>query len=80
MCVLLLVQYGLGIGVNLFVTLPGRDHGAWLGAAIANEPVAVSIDAVLGLALIVVALATTVRARSSGTAASSHWPWPAWPR
>jgi hypothetical protein len=62
MCVLLLVQYGLGIGVNLFVTLPGQDHGAGLGAAIANGPVAVSIHAVLGLALIVVALATAVRA------------------
>ncbi len=62
MCVLLLVQYGLGIDVNLFVTLPGRDHGAGLGAAIANGPVAVSIHAVLGLALIVVALSTAVRA------------------
>jgi hypothetical protein len=26
-CVLLLVQYSLGIGVNLFVTLPGKDQG-----------------------------------------------------
>lgn len=42
--------------------MPGRDHGAGLGAAIANGPVAVSIHAVLGLALIVVALATAVRA------------------
>jgi hypothetical protein len=62
MCVLLLVQYGLGIGVNLFVTLPGQDHRAGLGAAITNGPVAVSIHAVLGLALIVIALATAVRA------------------
>jgi hypothetical protein len=68
MCALLLVQYGLGIGVNLFVTLPGRDHGAGLGAAIANGPVAVFIHAVLGLALIVVALATAVRAALSSAA------------
>ena len=80
MCVLLLVQYGLGIGVNLFVTMPGRDHGAGLGAAIANGPVAVSIHAVLGLALIVVRWPPPSGPRSSGTAASSHWPWPAWPR
>jgi hypothetical protein len=62
MCVLLLVQYGLGIGVNLFVSLPSQDHGAGLGGAIANGPVALSIHAVLGLALIVIALATAVRA------------------
>jgi len=60
--VLLLVQYGLGIGVNLFVTLPRQDHGAGLGAAISNGPVAISIHAVLGLALIVIALATAIRA------------------
>ena len=32
MAVLLLMQYGLGIGVNLFVTLPAKDHGAGLAA------------------------------------------------
>ena len=62
MAVLLLVQYGLGIGVNLFVTLPRQDHGAGLGSAISNGPVAVSIHAVLGLALVVIALATAIRA------------------
>ena len=62
LCVPLLVQYGLGIGVNLFVSLPRQDHGAGTGAAIANGPVAVSVHVVLGLALIVIALATAVRA------------------
>jgi hypothetical protein len=62
MAVLLLVQYGLGIGVNLFVTLPRQDHGAGLGSAISNGPAAVSVHAVLGLALVVIALATAIRA------------------
>ena len=61
MAVLLLVQYGLGIGVNLFVTLPRQDHGAGLGGAISNGPAAVSIHAVLGLALIVTALGLAIR-------------------
>jgi len=62
MAVLLLVQFGLGIGVNLFTTLPRKDNGAGLGGAIANGPAAVSIHAVLGLSLIVIALALIIRA------------------
>jgi hypothetical protein len=62
MAVLLLVQFGLGIGVNLFVTLPRQDHGAGLGTALANGPAAVSIHIVLGLALIVTALVIAVQA------------------
>jgi hypothetical protein len=48
--------------VNLFVTLPRQDHGAGLGAAIGNGPAAVSIHAVLGLALTVLALAVAIHA------------------
>jgi len=62
MAILLLVQYGLGIGVNLFVTLPRQDHRAGLGAVISNGPAAVSMHAVLGLALVVTALAIAIRA------------------
>jgi hypothetical protein len=62
MAVLLLVQFGLGIGVNLFVTLPRQDHAAGLGTALANGPVAVSMHIVLGLALIITALVIAVQA------------------
>ena len=62
MTVVLLVQFGLGIGVNLFVALPCKDKGAGLGGAVANGPAAVSIHAVLSLALIVIALALIIRA------------------
>lgn len=30
---MLLVQYGLGIGVNLYVKVPDSDHGAGIAAA-----------------------------------------------
>jgi hypothetical protein len=62
MAVLLLVQYGLGISVNLLVTMPRQDHGAGLGSTIANGPVVVTTHIVLGLALILTALAIAVRA------------------
>jgi hypothetical protein len=66
MSVMLVVQYGLGIGVNLYVTLPAKDHGGGVGKAISNGPLSVSLHAILGLALIVVAVALAayaIRAR-----------------
>lgn len=69
MAILLLVQYGLGIGVNLFVTLPRQDHGAGLGSAIiraiSDGPLAVALHASLGLALIVVGLAIAIQAAAA---------------
>ena len=69
MCVVLLVQYCLGIAVNLFVTLPRQDQGAAAGSAIgkalSNGPLAVAIHAGLGLALIVIAMALTISAAAA---------------
>jgi hypothetical protein len=67
MCLVLLAQYLLGIGVNLFVpNLPKQDHGASGGVAfvraVANGPVGLSIHAALGLVLIVVGVGLAVRA------------------
>ncbi len=67
MCLALLVQYGLGIWVNLFVpALPKPDHGASgaaaFGRAVANGPVGLSIHASLGLVLILVGLGLAIRA------------------
>lgn len=63
--VILLVEYGLGVWVNLYGRLPARDHGAGLatgvGRAISNGPVALSIHAVLGLVLVVSAITALVR-------------------
>jgi len=67
MCLMLLVQYVLGIAVNLFVpTLPKQDHGASgataFARALANGPVGLSIHGSLGLALTIVGLGLAVRA------------------
>jgi hypothetical protein len=49
--VLLVVELTIGMYVNLYVTVPGADHGGSLGRAIANGPVSLSLHAVLGLLL-----------------------------
>lgn len=49
--VLLLVEYGTGMYVNLYVTVPAADHGHDIGAAIANGPAALSLHGALGLLL-----------------------------
>jgi hypothetical protein len=55
--VMLLIQYGLGIGVNLYVTVP-TGHG--IGQAFSSGP-ALAVHAVLGLLLILTALSMVVR-------------------
>jgi hypothetical protein len=64
--VMLLIQYALGMWVNLYAHLPASDHGkgvfASLGNAVADGPVELGIHAVLGVALLVPAVALLVRA------------------
>ena len=73
-CVLLLIQYLLGMVVNVYVVLPGQHPGAgagnyFTGAAsglawvIANGPGWAAAHAAFGLALAVAALASIVLAR-----------------
>ena len=49
----LLIQYGLGMIVNLYVSVPARDHGGGMltavGRALANGPAALTVHAALGL-------------------------------
>jgi hypothetical protein len=59
--IILLVQYGLGIGVNLYVTLPAAGHGGrGIGQAFSNGP-ALAVHTVLGLLLILTAVSMVVR-------------------
>jgi hypothetical protein len=82
--VLLVVQYGIGMYVNLYVTVPRGDHDGGLGSAIANGPAMLSSHAVLGLLLGLVAIGVLVqavmarhRARSSRRRwGCSRWPLP----
>ena len=64
--VALLVQYALGLWVNLYVTVPGRDHGggalAAIGRALASGPAALAVHAGLGLLLLAGSIALVVRA------------------
>lgn len=54
--VMLLVQYGLGVGVNLYVTVPRSDQGAGLapalGRALTHSPAVLALHAALGLVLL----------------------------
>lgn len=60
--VLLLIQYGLGMYVNLYVNVPSGDQGGGIGKAISNGPAALSIHAVLGFLLILSAIGLVVQA------------------
>ncbi|HEY6279444.1 MAG TPA: hypothetical protein VIX86_24300 [Streptosporangiaceae bacterium] len=66
----LLLEYGLGMAVNLYLSVPRQDRGAGLvtaaGRALANGPVALSVHAGLGLLLILGALNLLIRAIVSG--------------
>src|SRR5215471_7827384 len=58
--IVLIIQFGLGMGVNLYVTLPAAGHpghSSWFG----NGPV-LAIHAALGMILILSALAVLIRA------------------
>lgn len=66
----LLLQYGLGIGVNLFVNVPDKDQGKGMGAAFGNAfsngPAALAAHAGIGLLLVInviVALIVSIRTR-----------------
>jgi len=49
--VFLVVEYGLGMYVNLYVTVPRADRGGGLGSAISAGPPVLSVHAVVGLVL-----------------------------
>jgi hypothetical protein len=60
--VLLLIQYGLGMYTNIYVTVPSADKGGGFGKAISNGPAALSVHAVLALLLALAAIGLLVQA------------------
>ena len=64
--VMLIIEYCLGIWVNLYARLPASDHGkgvfAAFGGAVADGPVALAVHAVLGTLLLVTAISVVARA------------------
>ncbi len=70
--VMLLIEYSLGMWVNLGITLPASDRGAnvatAIGRAIVNGPIGLTLHALLGLFLVAGAVAALVRAVRIGWA------------
>ena len=60
--VMLVIQFALGIYVNLYVTVPTADHGHGFGQAITNGPAGLTVHIVLALLLILAALGFLVQA------------------
>jgi len=63
--VMLIVQFAIGVVVNLYVTVPAADRGGFFGAlgkALTNGPAALASHAGLGLLIVLAALALIVRA------------------
>jgi hypothetical protein len=62
----LLVEYALGLYVSLYVTVPARDQGggvlAAVGRALANGPAGLAVHAGLGLFLLLGSIVLVVRA------------------
>jgi hypothetical protein len=72
--VLTVLEYGLGVYVNLYVSVPAADHGGDLGSAVANGPAVLSVHAVTGLLLGLAALGVLTQAilgRHPGAIAAS---------
>lgn len=65
-CVMLLVQYGLGMGVNLYAQVPAGDRGAGLagalGRALTSQPTVLAVHAVVGLLMLVAGISVLTRA------------------
>ncbi|HZC41174.1 MAG TPA: hypothetical protein VE343_10910 [Streptosporangiaceae bacterium] len=58
---LLVVQFGIGTYVNLFVPVPSTDAGGGFGQAISAGPAALTIHIVAGLLLILAAIGVLVQ-------------------
>jgi hypothetical protein len=65
-CVMLLVQYGLGMGVNLYAQVPAADHGTGLAAAVGraltSQPAVLATHTAIGLLMLVAGSSVLFRA------------------
>jgi hypothetical protein len=64
--VMILLEFSLGVGVNLFSTLPRADHGravfSAFGRALTGGPVVLAVHAVLGTVLLITGVSALARA------------------
>ena len=65
-CVMLLIQYGLGMGVNLYARVPAADHDAGLAASLGrvltSQPAILAVHAAVGLLMLVAGVTVLTRA------------------
>jgi hypothetical protein len=65
MLVMLIVQFAIGLVVNLYATVPAADRGSGffgaIGKALSNGPASLASHAGLGLLIVLAALALVVR-------------------
>ena len=63
---MLLVEHGLGMGVNLYARVPAADHGAGLAASLGrvltSQPAILAIHAAVGLLMLVAGVSVLTRA------------------
>ena len=64
--VMLVIEFALGVVVNLYATLPPSDAGKTLvsafGAAVTDGPVALTLHALIGTLLLITGISAVVRA------------------
>jgi hypothetical protein len=64
--VMILLEFSLGVGVNLFSTRPQADHGRAVftafGSAVTGGPVVLAVHALLGTVLLITGVSAVVRA------------------
>jgi hypothetical protein len=65
--IMLVVQYVLGIFLNLYVSIPASDHDAGFMHEIVSAPLSLTVHALLGLALLGAGIAVVVRAVAAGS-------------
>ena len=63
--VMLIIQFAIGVVVNLYVKLPKADKGSGfftaIGRAVSNGPASLAIHAILGLVILLAAISLLVR-------------------
>jgi hypothetical protein len=64
--IMLVVEYGLGIFLNLYVAVPASDAHAGIFQQIATAPLALTLHALLGLGLIATAILLLARSVGAG--------------
>lgn len=66
--VMILIEIGIGMGVNLFATIPANDAGKSLfmafGKAVTNGPISLTIHALLGTLIVITGITAVVRSFS----------------